>query len=103
MIRILVPALLFAIPAFAQTQPPVVSEAQMFNNGMAQTMQFLSAVKGTSDQKDAKLTLYEKAFSKIADVKPGETGQSLKWDGENWQWVSPPKPPEVKPAETPAK
>lgn len=103
MIRILVPALLFAIPAFAQTQPPVVSEAQMVNNGITQTVQFLSALKGSIDARDAKIAQYDKAFTKISEVKPGETGQSLRWDGENWQWVSPPKPPEVKPAEPPAK
>ena len=104
--RFLIPAILFTFPAYAQTvsaQPPVVSETQMVNNGITQTMQFLSALKGSLDARDAKIALYDKAFAKINDVKPGEAGQSLKWDGENWLWVSPPKAPEAKPSETPAK
>lgn len=74
MIRFLVPALLLlSVPAFAQTQPPTVTEAQQVNNGIASTMQFLSALKNTIEQKDAYLDAYKAELAKVTKERDDVT------------------------------
>lgn len=72
MIRFLVPALLLlAVPASAQT--PTVTEAQQVNNGIASTMQFLSALKNTIEQKDAYIDAYKAELAKVTKERDDVT------------------------------
>jgi hypothetical protein len=64
--RFLVPvAILLATPAFAQTNPPTITEAQQVNNGIASTVQFLSALKNSMEQKDALIEAYKTEYAKV--------------------------------------
>jgi maltose-binding protein MalE len=64
--RFLVPALLFAAPALAQTQqPPTITQMQQLNNGMASTMQFMGAVKSTIEQQSALIDAYKDELAKV--------------------------------------
>jgi hypothetical protein len=64
--RLLVPvAILLATPAFAQTNPPTITEAQQVNNGIASTVQFLSALKNSMEQKDALIEAYKTEYAKV--------------------------------------
>ena len=65
--RFLVPvtAVLLGAPAFAQTTPPTITEAQQVNNGIASTVQFLSALKNSMEQKDALIEAYKTEYAKV--------------------------------------
>lgn len=64
--RILVPvtALLLATPALAQ-QPPTITQIQQLNNGIASTMQFMGAVKGTIEQQNTMIEAYQAELAKV--------------------------------------
>lgn len=65
--RILVPvtALLLATPALAQQQPPTITQIQQLNNGIASTMQFMGAVKGTIEQQNTMIEAYQAELAKV--------------------------------------
>ena len=67
MIRFMVPALLFAVPAYAQQaqQPPTITQMQQLNNGIAATTQFLGALKSTVEQQSSMIEAYQTELAKV--------------------------------------
>lgn len=65
--RFLVPVALisFAAAASAQQQPPTITQMQQLNNGMASTMQFLGALKGTIEQQSSTIDAYQAELARV--------------------------------------